>query len=206
MKGSVDSVERRLIARLKQRDERAFNELVEAYGQQVFRLVLRMLGNPQESEDVVQDVFVQVFKGIDRFRGDSQLGTWIYRVAVNTCKNHLQYLTRRKVESQHDLEPVVERSLLDRARGVTSSEQAGPEQVLMGHQAESIVKRCLLELEEEFRELLILRDLEDLSYEAIIEITGLAEGTVKSRLHRGRALLREKVAQALGLQRGDLES
>jgi RNA polymerase sigma-70 factor, ECF subfamily len=203
MKAPLDSAERRLIARLKQRDERAFNEVIEAYGQQVFRLVFRMLGNRQEGEDVVQDIFVQVFKGIDRFRGDSQLGTWIYRVAVNTCKNHVKYLARRKTEAQDDLEPVANREFLNRARGMTSSEQAGPEQVVMGHQAESIVKQCLGELEEEFREVLILRDLEDLSYEAIGEITGLPEGTVKSRLHRARALLRERVSQALGLETGD---
>jgi RNA polymerase sigma-70 factor (ECF subfamily) len=190
--------EERFIQRLLERDERAFNELVELYGDRVFRLLFRMLARREEAEDMAQEVFVQVFKSIDQFRGDAKLGTWIYRVAINLCKNRVKYLSRRKSEVEDELEPLAERASLDDARGVTTSELAGPDQVAYGHQVELIVKRCIAELESDFREVLVLRDVEDLSYEEIGEITGLAEGTVKSRLHRARTMLKQKVEAALG--------
>jgi len=193
-----DLDEQRFIQRLLARDERAFNELVELYGDRVFRLMLRMLGRADEAEDMAQEVFVQVFKAIDQFRGDSKLGTWIYRVAVNLSKNRSKYLSRRRSEAQDEFEAIAERAPLGEARGVTASELAPPDQIVQGYQVEAIVRRCMLELEPEFREVLVLRDVEDLTYEEIAEITALAEGTVKSRLHRARAMLKEKVESLLG--------
>ena len=198
MEDSSGSAEARFIERLRRRDERAFNELIEAYEQRVYGLVFRMLGRHDEAEDMAQEVFVQVFKAIEQFRGESKLGTWIYRIAINLCKNRSKYLSRRHSGSQEELEPAAERAALSAAKGVTSGESSGPDQILQGHQVEQIVKRCILELDDDFREVLILRDVEDLSYEEIMEITGLAEGTVKSRLHRARAMLKSKVTRALG--------
>jgi RNA polymerase sigma-70 factor, ECF subfamily len=194
----ADPAELRFIERLGARDPRAFNELVELYGERVYRLLYRMLGRKEEAEDMAQEVFVQVFKAIDQFRGDSKLGTWIYRIAVNLCKNRVKYLARRHSSAEDELEPIAERAPLGEAKGVTSAELAAPDQIVEGYQVEIIVKRCIATLHPEFREVLVLRDVEDLTYEEIGEITGLAEGTVKSRLHRARALLKEKVEQALG--------
>ncbi len=196
--GGEEQAEARFVARLRQRDERAFNELVEAYDERVFRLVFRMLGRRDEAEDMVQEVFVQVFKAIDTFRGDAKLGTWIYRIAINLCKNRGKYLSRRRSDAQDELEPAAERQSLQQAGGLTSGETTRPDQVVQAYQLEEIVKRCLSELEEDFREVLVLRDVEDLTYEEIMDITGLAEGTVKSRIHRGRALLKQRVARKLG--------
>jgi RNA polymerase sigma-70 factor (ECF subfamily) len=193
-----DPDEQRFIERLVARDERAFNELVELYGDRVYRLMLRMLARKDEAEDMAQEVFVQVFKAIHQFRGDAKLGTWIYRVAVNLCKNRGKYLSRRHTGSEDELDALADRAPLAEAKGVTSGELSGPDQVVQGYQVEAIVRRCILELETEFREVLILRDVEELSYEEIGEITGLPEGTVKSRLHRGRAMLKEKVERLLG--------
>jgi RNA polymerase sigma-70 factor (ECF subfamily) len=92
---SEDRAESRFIARLIERDERAFNELVLLYQERVFRILLRMLGRREEAEDMAQEVFVQVFKAVGTFRGDSRLSTWIYRITVNLCKNRLKYLRRR---------------------------------------------------------------------------------------------------------------
>jgi len=193
--GSEDPAEERFIERLVARDERAFNELVQLYGDRVFRLVHRMLGRREEAEDMAQEVFVQVFKAIDQFRGDSKLGTWIYRIAVNTCKNRSLYLSRRHAGKEEELEPLAERAALGEAGNVG---YAQPDQVVAGYQLEKIVRKCILELEEDFREVLILRDVEDLSYDDIVEITGDPEGTVKSRLHRARAMLKAKVEALLG--------
>ena len=193
-----DPDEQRFIERLVARDERDFNELVELYGDRVYRLMLRMLARKDEAEDMAQEVFVQVFKAIHQFRGDAKLGTWIYRVAVNLCKNRGKYLSRRHSGSEDELDALADRAPLAEAKGITSGELSGPDQVVQGYEVEAIVRRCILELETEFREVLILRDVEELSYEEIGEITSLPEGTVKSRLHRARAMLKEKVERLLG--------
>jgi RNA polymerase sigma-70 factor (ECF subfamily) len=190
--------EARFLERLRAHDERAFNELVESYEQRVFRLVYRMLGRRDEAEDMAQEVFVQVFKAVATFRGDSKLSTWIYRIAVNLCKNRIKYLTRRHEGAQQELEPVAERAPLSQAKGVTFGDVARPDHMVEGLQVELIVKTCIAEIEPDFREVLVLRDVEDLSYEEIAEITGLADGTVKSRIHRARAMLKLKVEKALG--------
>jgi RNA polymerase sigma-70 factor (ECF subfamily) len=190
--------ERKFIERLAQRDERAFNELVELYEARVFRLLLRMLGRRDEAEDMAQEVFVQIFKAVGTFRGDSKLSTWIYRVSVNLCKNRMKYLARRHSEGEDELEPVAERAALDEAKGVTFGDVAQPDRLVEGYQIERVVQRCIAELDPDFREVLILRDLEDLSYEELSEITGLPDGTVKSRLHRARSMLKASVERKMG--------
>jgi RNA polymerase sigma-70 factor (ECF subfamily) len=193
-----DSSERKFVERLQRHDERAFNELVEAYSPRVYRLVARMLGRREDAEDMAQEVFVQVFKGISQFRGDSKLGTWIYRVAINLCKNRSKYLSRRHDDKQDAFDAVADHQPLHQAKGVTSGQINRPDQMVEGMQIEAIMRRCIAELDADFREALILRDVENLSYEEIIEITGVAEGTVKSRIHRARALLKQRVSEALG--------
>jgi RNA polymerase sigma-70 factor (ECF subfamily) len=193
-----DDIEAKLVARLIARDPRAFNELVRAYEGRVLGLVLRMLGNRAEAEDLAQEVFVQVFKAIGSFRGDSKLSTWIYRIAINLCKNRTKYLKVRHEGEQDELEAVAERVPLGQLRGANVAQVARPDEMLGGKQVEQIVQRAILALEPSFRECLVLRDVEELSYEEIEAITGLALGTVKSRLHRARAMLREIVERELG--------
>ena len=188
----------RFLLRLRQRDERAFNELVRLYERRVFRLVTRLLPGGQDAEDVTQEVFVQVFKAIEQFRGDAKLSTWIFRIAVNLSKNRTGYLARRHTDVQDQLEAVGEYVSFAGAPGVTSSEVTRPDDAYDGHEVERILQRSLQQLETDFREVLVLRDIEDLSYEEIGAITGLAEGTVKSRLHRARAQLKTLVETALG--------
>src|SRR6185436_15620550 len=103
------------VARLIAHDERAFNELVRLYQRRVFALVLRMLGSRAEAEDLSQEVFVQVFKAIGTFRGESKLSTWIYRIAINLCKNRTKYLRVRHTGEEEELENVAERVPLGEA-------------------------------------------------------------------------------------------
>jgi RNA polymerase sigma-70 factor (ECF subfamily) len=193
-----DKEEARFIARLASRDERAFNELVVLYQERVFRILLRMLGRRDEAEDMAQEVFVQVFKAVGTFRGDSKLSTWIYRIAVNLCKNRVKYLKRRRSEAQDEYEALAERSPMTAGGGVTSGDVARPDQMVEGMQLERVVQACIVELDPDFREVLILRDVEDLSYEELCEVTGLPDGTVKSRLHRARAMLKQAVEKKMG--------
>jgi RNA polymerase sigma-70 factor (ECF subfamily) len=193
-----DDVEAKLIERLTARDERAFNELVQAYGRRVSALVLRMLGNRAEAEDLTQEVFVQVFKAIGTFRGESKLSTWIYRIAVNLCKNRSKYLRVRHANEQDELEAVAERVNLGDAQKSNVAQIERPDEAMAGRQVEKIVQDAILKIEPAFRECLILRDVEELSYEEIEQITGLAAGTVKSRIFRARAQLKEIVERELG--------
>ncbi len=190
--------EKAIVERLQARDERAFNELVRQFERRVFGLVFRMLGSREEAEDLAQEVFVQVFKAIDQFRGESKLSTWIYRIAINLCKNRNKYLQRRHAHQQDDIEALGDRAPMSSAKGTTAGSIARPDDMLVGLQVERIVQDAIQQLEEDFREVLILRDVEDMSYEEIGEITGLPSGTVKSRIHRARERLREAIETKLG--------
>jgi len=191
-------LEAKLIERLIARDERAFNDLVRAYERRVFGLVLRMLGQRAEAEDLTQEVFVQVFKAIGTFRGESKLSTWIYRIAVNLCKNRAKYLRVRHAGEQDQLDDVAERLPPSQARHANVAQVDRPDEAVAGRQVEEIVRRSIAEVDESFRECLILCDVEELPYEEIAEITQLPVGTVKSRIFRGRAQLRELVERKLG--------
>jgi RNA polymerase sigma-70 factor (ECF subfamily) len=187
--------ERRLVERLKLRDEGAFNELVRRHQAPVFRLLVRLLGDAAEAEDVAQEVFVSVFKSIDSFRGDSALATWLYRIAMNHGKNRLKYLGRRARDGQRVLDERIDAQ----AAGALDSRPARPDQAVEGQQAELHLQHAMSELDEEQRLLLALRDLQDRSYEEIRVLTGLPIGTVKSKLHRARMALHERF---VALQQG----
>jgi RNA polymerase sigma-70 factor (ECF subfamily) len=194
-----EELEARLVERLIARDERAFNELVRAYERRVFALILRMLGgNRSEAEEVSQEVFVQVFKAIGTFRGDSKLSTWIYRIAVNLCKNRSKYLKVRREGQKDELEAVAEHTQLGEGTNANVGRIERPDEALAGKQIERIVQEAIMQLEPTFRECLVLRDVEELSYEEIEAITGLAAGTVKSRIFRARTQLREIVEARMG--------
>lgn len=183
----VSESEQELVRRLKLREEAAFNELVRQHQDRVYRLCLRFLHNASEAEDVAQEVFVSVFKAIENFREDSQLSTWMFRIAVNHAKNRLKYLARRATESQKLLDDEAgDATMLNAAR-----EDDRPDRVVEGLQSESLIVRAMAMLDEDQRELVTLRDLENLSYEELQEVTGLPAGTVKSKLHRARLALQQ---------------
>ena len=188
--------ERRLVRRLKARDEDAFREMVRTYQEQVYNLVFRMLGNHEEAEDLSQDVFVTVFKSIDRFRGDSKLSTWLYRIAANQCKNRYKYLARRQFHAAKPLDELSERDAAGRDGGPVMSLQAQisePDKIVEGKRLEEAIQREIAALDDEQRLLVVLRDIQGLSYQEMAVITELPEGTVKSRLHRARRNLKKQL-------------
>jgi RNA polymerase sigma-70 factor, ECF subfamily len=189
--------ERMLIRRLQQRDERAFVEVVRLYQHKVYNLVYRMIGSQQEAEDIAQEVFVTVFKSIDSFRGEAKFSTWLYRIAANHCKNRMKYLGRRHSKATGELNEAAEREAQDAQPSSIRPHVDGPDAVLEGLELERSVQTAIAELEPEHRALVILRDVEDLTYEEISSITGLELGTVKSRLHRARLALKEHMAKLL---------
>jgi RNA polymerase sigma-70 factor (ECF subfamily) len=147
---------------------------------------------------MAQEVFVTVFKHVDTFRGDAKLSTWLYRIATNHTRNRMKYLGRRSYNHTSELDEAAERELADAQPSAMRPHIAGPEAMLEGLQLERAVQDGIAALEPDHREVLVLRDVENLSYDEIAAITGVAEGTVKSRLHRARLALKEHMAKHLG--------
>jgi RNA polymerase sigma-70 factor (ECF subfamily) len=172
------------LAKLHQRDERTFDRLVLEHQALVLGYLRRMLLDPEEAADLTQDVFLAAFRFAEGFRGDCSVRSWLIRIAQNLVKNRFRYNDRHRKGWHRSLE---DEQVAEGAARKTGS----PEDELVGRQTEALLDEGLSQLPEEFRECLVLRDLELLSYEEIAEVTGLPVGTVKSRLWRARARLAE---------------
>ena len=188
---AMTELERTLLRRLRDRDERAFTELIAEHRDRVFNITYRMLGNRAEAEDVAQEVFISVFKTIDSFREESKFSTWLYRVTVNHCKNRIKYLARRHERDRDELDETSAQA--NGAINGAPVRAAQPDKALASAQMERLLQDAIASLDDDHRAVVILRDVEDLSIEEICEITGLPDGTVKSRLHRARLVLRKKM-------------
>ena len=164
------------------------------YGDKVFSLVYRMIGSRQEAEDVTQEVFISVFKTVDSFRGESKFSTWLLRIAANHCKNRIKYLARRPTEGV-DTDDTGQQPAPGASSGpALQAHIDGPDVLMEYAEMDRIMQHAIDALPEEHKLLVILRDVDELSYEEIAEITGLPLGTVKSRLHRART----ELARVLG--------
>lgn len=192
----MSDLERSLLRRLRDRDERAFRELVEAHRDRVYNITFRMLGNRAEAEDVAQEVFIAVFKNIDEFRLQSKFSTWLYRIAVNHCKNRIKYLARRHDRDRDELDETTQGTGVNGS--ISGPVPSAPDRALEGAQMEKLLQDAIATLEDDQRIVVVLRDVEDLSIEEICEITGLPDGTVKSRLHRARLVLRKRLQRHVG--------
>lgn len=158
--------------------------------------MLRMIGNRQEAEDLAQEVFITVHRAISTYRGEGRFYTWLYRIASNTCKNRIKYLRGRNFHRAVPVEESPEAQAESDGNGPTVALQAqiaGPEAMAEGTRLEAAIGREIAQLDPEHRLLIVLRDIEGLSYQEILKITGLQEGTLKSRLHRARIALRDRI-------------
>ncbi len=173
--------EQELIARLQRRDETALEELIRLYEKKVYTLCCRMCGSAEDAEEAAQDTFLALWRGIERFRQESSLSTWIYRLASNACID----LLRRGKRS------VTGTSLDDEESFVSAADPSPqPQQEAEARELYRQLREGLLALPEDYRSILLLREAEGLSYAEISAATGLELGTVKSRISRGRMLLR----------------
>jgi RNA polymerase sigma-70 factor, ECF subfamily len=179
---------------LRQGAESAYVELLSRFQQPVYNLAIRLLGDSGEAADVVQEVFLKVFRNIGSFRGHSTLKTWIYRITVNEAHNARRWFFRhRRREVELDTNPGDARhwkeAIPDRRRS--------PYEVALEHEQHLMIETALERLNPIFREAVVLRDITGLSYEEIAEILNVSLGTVKSRILRGREALREQLAGSL---------
>ena len=184
-----------LVAELQAGSEQAFAYLLQIYQNPVFNLVAHIVEPGTDPADVQQDIFVKVFKGIGHFHGESSLRTWIYRIAIHEASNHRRSWLRRHRREVFSLDERGAEPALGAAEGQACPET--PYQVLEQAERQKLVKRALASLAQPYRTVVVLREIEDLSYEEIAQVLGIAEGTVKSRLVRGRELLRRKLANCL---------
>lgn len=190
------SDEAALVAELRAGSEDAFAYLLAVYQRPVYNLILHVVENGADTADVLQEVFVKVFKGIKHFHGESRLKTWIYRIAVHEASNHRRGWRRRlrhEPFSLDDAGPEWSVRGADAGKGMET-----PYQAMEQGERQELVRRALASLAQPYRAVVVLREIEDLSYEEIAQVLGVAEGTVKSRLLRGRELLRRKLASWLG--------
>lgn len=173
-----------LVDRVRRGDPRAFEELVIAYQHRVFGVALRMLRNRAEAEEVAQEVFLRVHRALDDFRGEAKLSTWLYAIASRLCLNRLASGERRMAREG---EEVLDRLAAD----------ADPAAHVERGELEAALQRAIDELPEERRIVVVLRDLEGLAYEEIAAALELPLNTVRSRLHRARMDLKEKLERFL---------
>jgi RNA polymerase sigma-70 factor (ECF subfamily) len=164
----------------------AFGELVERYQDRLFNTLVRVLGSRDDASEVLQDAFVQAYTKLGSFRGSAQFYTWIYRVALNMACSFRRRNTRRRDEQS--VEQIRE---LSGTEPVDKSLQ--PEQMLVRSEQAELVQAALSEISDEHRQILVLREMEDCSYETIAEILDLPVGTVRSRLFRARLQLKERL-------------
>jgi RNA polymerase sigma-70 factor (ECF subfamily) len=184
--------DRRLIARLQARDESAVHELAERYGPRIYQLALRQMKNPEDAEEVTQDVLLKVYRKIGAFRGDSALSSWIYRITFNTAMSRLRASTLERA-SQHR-----ERARDDQNDGRQAALQPAdwshmPDEELLRAQLRRAVMAAIQDLPEIYRAPVVLRDIEGLTTEEASTRLHVKDQTLKSRLHRGRLLLRERL-------------
>ena len=176
-----------LVARWRAGDLRAFSELVRRHQRKVFGMLSRMLGDRDDAEDATQETFLNLHRHGHRFRSESRFSTFVYRVAVNAALNRKRSQGRRRAR----LEEFAHGQAIGQA---LPSSPRGPEDAIGGGEVQQRVQRCLAALPETLRAPVVLYDIEGLSYGEIAEILQVAEGTVKSRIHRARNALRRELA------------
>lgn len=187
--GTTSIEDGRLVERIKAGERVAFEDLVNKYNASVYSLALRLTNDREDARDATQDTFLKVYNNIDKFRGDSQLRTWIYRIAVNQVANQQRWWRRRWRDRTVSLD-MGESNELTLADRLASPNQT-PEQNALSTEQRRIIVQALGKLKFDFRVAVMLRDIEGLSYEEISDTLEVSIGTVKSRIARGREELRD---------------
>ena len=190
----VEPDDLRLVEGLREGSERSYEDLIGRFQQPVYTLALRLLNDQSEASDVVQEVFLKVFRNIGSFRGQSTLKTWIYRITVNEAHNARRWFFRhRRREVELDTNPEEARNWKE----IIPDRSRSPFEVAFDREQHVMIEAALEKINPIFREAVVLRDITDLAYEEIAEILGVSLGTVKSRILRGREALRDELAGSL---------
>ena len=189
MKSEHES-DQRLVLRVQHGDKRAFDVLVLKYQQRIASIVSRYLRDQDEVADVTQEAFIKAYRALANFRGDAQFYTWLYRIAINTAKNHLVAKSRRPPNTDKDIN---DGEFSENSVVLETEDQ--PETLLARDQLQTVILAAVEDLQEDLRTALMLREFDGLSYEEIAEIMACPVGTVRSRIFRARETIEKKMAQ-----------
>ena len=184
--------EEEIIKRIKEGETELFSHIVNKYKKVVYNHAVSFLRNFQDAEDAAQEVFINVFNYLPKFRGDSKIGTWIYRITVNVCTNRLKQIKRRQSrmleQTKEDEENIG--SILE---SIMEKEEREPDNILVNSELREIVFKRIGELPDEQQQIIIMRDVNGMSYEEVAEVLKISDSAVKSKLFRAREKLREKL-------------
>lgn len=189
------ALDRVLVDRFRGGDSTAFDEMVMRYRNRIYSMVNQLLRNPQDAEEVTQDAFIRAHRGLANFRGDSAFSTWLYQIATNLARNRYWYWWRRKRDKSVSFDAPVgpdnDLTLAD----VISAEVQTPDDITVTQEFVSRIGAGMDRLGAKHREILVLRNIKNLTYEEIADILGISIGTVKSRIARARESLRAKLGE-----------
>lgn len=186
--GSERNVDQALVERVQNGDSRAFDLLVQKYQNRISKLIARFVRNPADVQDVAQEAFIKAYRALPNFRGESAFYTWLYRIAINTAKNHLVAAGRKTPSYAVDVQEVEKYDASEWLK-----EYATPERELLADEIQATVKTALEVLPPDLREAITLREIEGLSYEDIAQVMDCPIGTVRSRIFRAREAIDEKL-------------
>jgi RNA polymerase sigma-70 factor (ECF subfamily) len=189
---SSQSSDKKLVKRVQKGDKGAFDLLVLKYQHKIVNLVMRYVRDPELALDITQEAFIKAYKALPRFRGDSAFYTWMYRIAVNTAKNHLAAQRRRPMNVELDLQDPEQYDLHAKLK-----ETDTPEGVILSNELKDTVERAIAALPEDLRTAIILRELEGMSYEEIAQTMECPVGTVRSRIFRARDAISKKTGSLI---------
>ena len=180
------------IEKLRAEDEAAFETLVDRYSGDIYSLLYRLTENAEEANDLTQDTFLRALRAIKTFRGESELKTWLFRIAINESRNRFRWWKRRRRDVTISIDAPVGESET-RISDTLADHAISPEESTLSHERESAISMALLEIQDVYREAIILCDIEGFTYEETAMALGIGIGTVKSRISRGREELRRRL-------------
>lgn len=189
---SNQASDKKLVERVQKGDKGAFDLLMLKYQHKIVNLVMRYVRDPELALDISQEAFIKAYRALPRFRGDSAFYTWMYRIAVNTAKNHLAAQRRRPMDVELDLQDPDQYDLHSKLR-----ETDTPEGVTLSDELQETVERAIAALPEDLRTAIVLRELEGMSYEEIAQTMECPVGTVRSRIFRARDAIGKKVGSLI---------
>jgi RNA polymerase sigma-70 factor, ECF subfamily len=182
-----------IIERIKKGETKYFEEIVKKYKKVVFGHAYNFLRNKEEAEDTAQEVFIAVYKSLAGFRGDSKLSTWIYRITINTCKNRLKQMQRLRSQTADESYEENQEEKTSMVDNLKEKEEKEPDRSYASDETKKLIYKRIDELTEEQRRVIMMRDVDGLSYEEIGQVLKLSVSAVKSKLFRARENLREKL-------------
>ncbi len=197
-RAGLQTAEAQFIDRLRAGEAAAFSRLVADRTGDIYALLCRLTDDPEEARDLTQETFLQAFRNIAGFRGDADLKTWLYRIAVNQARNRWRWWKRRRRERTVSLDAPLGGDSETTLVGLLADEDGeNPEQAALGRERERALLSALHTLSRPYREVIVLRDIEGFSYEEVADALSISVGTVKSRLSRGRNELRRRLESSL---------